>query len=146
MTGLQKGLLPVVFLMLITIPPVFAQTEEMIQEGIGGIYDELVDPLELPEGNPLNTTEAELEAVKKEGGDLIDAFINLFRQTHDFAKVGIMATSPIEIDSFMVSLIAIGVVAVIVLPILKKMGVDLLKIFIVGIIIVLVFMMVPMIL
>ncbi len=146
MTGLQKVLLPVIFLFLF-IQPVFAQeTEEMIQEGIGSIYDEIVNPLELPEGNPLNTTDAELEAVKKEGGDVIDAFINLFRQSHDLAEVGIMATSPIEIDDFMVSLIAIGVVAVIVLPILKKMGVDMLKIFIIGIIIVLIFIMIPMIL
>jgi len=149
MTGLQNVLLPIIFLILI-IQPVFAEEHEemaeMLQEGIGDLYDDVVDPLKLPADNPLKTTDEELEAVKTEVGDLIDAFINLFRQTHDVATAGVEATSPIEIDDFMVSLIGMGIVAVIVLPILKKMGVDFLKIFIVGIVIVLVFIMIPMVL
>jgi len=150
MAGLQNPLFLVfISLSIFTVitQPAFAEQHDLIKDVITGtiedVYTEITDPIEIPADNLLNTTAEEFQSIKDEGYDVIKALINLFGETHDLSESTVRAVSPVELDEFMVALIGIGVVAVIALPIMKKVGLDMMKIVIIGVIIVVIFLMLP---
>lgn len=119
---------------------VFAETSgqigEFVEDGVGSIYDGVTNEIVIPDENPLGTTQEEFDNLKSDGWDVISAVINLFRTSHSLAESTVEASVPYDLSEFWLGILGIIVVAVLVIPTLKKIGMDIMKIAIICIIIV----------
>jgi hypothetical protein len=127
--------LPFIMLFLVSVP---LQVGEVIEEEIEGMIDLAVDNIEIPENNPLNATKTETDELKHSGKSFLMDLLSLMSSTHSVAEDTVEVVSPYEIDDFTLLLIGIGLMAVIIIPIIKKIGMHLLYMIVVAIVIVVV--------
>lgn len=130
--------LPIIILFLASIP---LQVGEVIEEEIKGIIDLAVDNIEIPENNPLNTTKTEADELKHSGKNFLMDLLSMISSTHAVAEDTVKVISPYEIDDLTLLLIGIGLMAVIIIPIIKKIGMHLLYIIVFAIVIVIIFVL-----
>ena len=121
--------LPFIMLFLVSVP---LQVGEIIEEEIEGMIDLAVDNIEIPE----NKTET--DELKHSGKSFLMDLLSLMSSTHSVAEDTVEVVSPYEIDDFTLLLIGIGLMAVIIIPIIKKIGMHLLYMIVIAIVIVVV--------
>ena len=144
----QKVVLILSLVIALSISPAFGQIDEireLAEDTIDSVYDDVMDAVVIPEDNPLNTTPEEVQAVKDDGKEFLKALLNMFGVTHSLAQSGVSAIAPIDLDPWMTGLIGIAVVAIVLVPTLKKIGLDLFKIFILSLVGVVIFVVIGLI-
>lgn len=127
--------LPFIMLFLVSVP---LQVGEIIEEEIEGMIDLAVDNIEIPENNPLNATKTETDELKHSAKNFLMDLLSLMSSTHSVAEDTVEVVSPYEIDDFTLLLIGIGLMAVIIIPLIKKIGMHLLYMIVIAIVIVVV--------
>ena len=133
--------LPLIMLFLVSMP---MQIGEVIEEEIEEMIDVTLEQIEIPENNPLNTTKAETDELKKSGKHFIMDLFTLLSSTHHMAEDTVEVVSPVELDESTLLLIGIGLMAILIIPIIKKIGMHLLYMIVIGIVIVVILVLFDM--
>ena len=133
--------LPLIMLFLITVP---LQIGEVIEDEIEDMIDITLENIDIPENNPLNTTKAETDELKESSKTFIMDLFTLLSSTHHMAEDTVEVVSPVELDEFTLLLIGIGLMAIIIIPMIKKIGMHLLYMIVIGIVIVVVLVLFDM--
>ena len=108
------------------------------------MIDVTLERIEVPENNPLNTTKAETDELKESSKNFIMDLFTLLSSTHHMAEDTVEVVSPVELDEFTLLLIGIGLMAIIIIPMIKKIGMHLLYMIVIGIVIVVVLVLFDM--
>ena len=133
--------IPIIFLFIATVP---MQIGEVIEDEIEGMIDITLEKIDVPENNPLNTTKAETDELKESGKTFIMDLFTLLSSTHHMAEDTGEVVSPVELDDFTLLLSGIGLMAIIIIPIIKKIGMHLLYMIVIGVVIVVVLVLFDM--
>jgi hypothetical protein len=133
--------LPLIMLFLVSMP---MQIGEVIEDEIEDMIDVTLERIEVPENNPLNTTKAETDELKESSKNFIMDLFTLLSSTHHMAEDTVEVVSPVELDEFTLLLIGIGLMAIIIIPMIKKIGMHLLYMIVIGIVIVVVLVLFDM--
>jgi len=118
--------LPILF---ISIIPVFGQEQigsdidNMIEGGINEATDTFAKNIDLSSGNPLNTTQEEIDDVKESGKGLFFVIVDLFRATHEFATSMINFLSPYPVQAIVILVVAGAITIIIALSLLKRLAI-----------------------
>ena len=119
--------LPLIMLFIMTVP---LQVSDIVEDELEGIIDMAVDKIEIPTNNPLNVTQGEADELKESSKSLLLALFTLLSTTHTVAEDTVEVVSPIELD---------GITGVFVISVVKKIGLHLLYMIIIGVVLVVIF-------
>ena len=128
--------LPLIMLFIMTVP---LQVSDIVEDELEGIIDMAVDKIEIPTNNPLNVTQGEADELKESSKSLLLALFTLLSTTHTVAEDTVEVVSPIELDGFTLFLIGLGITGVFVISVVKKIGLHLLYMIIIGVVLVVIF-------
>ena len=118
--------LAVMFLVPVILLPVRASIEDdamdYLKNGTSGIFGSLTNNINFGNDNFLNVTDDESSHLQNSGKNLFFTFIDLFKNTKNFAHDAILFLSPYPVNGFLVTVIAIGFAVLFGLSIMKKIG------------------------
>jgi hypothetical protein len=113
--------------------------KDLIGSGIDGVYDEVISEVDIPRNDYINPTDEEMENLKNDSKEWVETLVELLGVTHNVAESSVHAVSDYDLDPWITTLIGIGVVALVAIPMMKKLGMDMLKIVLISIGFVIVF-------
>ena len=123
--------------------PVRASVEDSaldyLKNGNSSIFGSLTNNMHLGNDNFLNVTDDESSHLQNSGKNLFFTFIDLFKNTKNFAHDAILFLSPYPVNGFLVTVIAVGFAILFGLSIMKKIGKHVLVLALFGLGIVLLF-------
>ena len=136
-----------IFALFISVPTVYGDIQDEVKEGIqnvidqiiDGVYDGVMGEVEIPKNDFINPTDAEMENLKDEGKEWLNIFMDLLGQSHRVAESGVYVASDYDLDPWIVAVISIVVVGIVAIPMLKKTGIDMMKILLISVSFVVVF-------
>lgn len=126
---MEKALIPVILSIVyvsLLIPSAYAQSEqieEFIEGGIESMVDEFTEDLDFSDPNMLNATEQETENLKDSGLEMVGTGIELIKTSHGFAQDLIQFLSPVEVDEFLLFIVAGAIALIIAVSLLKRIAI-----------------------
>jgi len=122
---LVLAILSIVYVSLL-IPSAYAQSEqieEFIEGGIETMVEEFTEDLDFSDPNLLNATEQETENLKDSGLEMVGTGIDLLKTSHGFAQDLIQFLSPVEVDEFILFLVAGAIAIIIAISLIKRIAI-----------------------
>lgn len=127
-------------ILLSSVPLIFAQTAEIIEEEITGIIvdeagqliDKILSDIDFTSDNFLNTTETETQSLKESGIDVLRDSFKLGLSVKELASDGVVFISPYDLSPFLVTIIGFTFAGIFVFSLLKKVGKHILGLILIG--------------